>query len=115
MLRGTCIFVALLLLGCETDRERDCATVRELLAPPQAPPRRHYDYEAEQTPTLPPFEQLRRATFKDDEVRAAVEAVLAETHWEFYSPYQVKNVPPSPADRLAELCGLPRQIIIFQN
>jgi hypothetical protein len=115
MQRGTFMFVALLVLGCETDRERDCATAREILAPPQATPRRYYDYAAEQAPTLPPHEQLRRATFKNDEVRAAVKATLEDDGWQMYSPYRVENAPPSAADRLAELCGVPRVSLVIEK
>jgi len=100
----------LLAIGCgPSSRERDCAVVREVLEPPPRAPRRTWEYSRGQAP-LPPLERLRQATWTDDEVRAAVEAVLAEPFG--YTPYRRERDAPSAADRLAQLCGLRRMTVV---
>lgn len=103
-------------LGCGTSaRDLDCAEVRTILEAPQVQPRRTYDYGSEHKDSLPPIEQLRRATWRDDEVREAVQAMVEEAGPVLsYSPYRTAGAPPSAADRVAELCGLPRMDVIVE-
>jgi hypothetical protein len=116
MLRATPLVVTLLALACAPDaRERDCATVREIVGQSQSTPRRYYDYGAEQVPTLSPIERLRQTTWRSDEVRAAVTAMLDDGGWQMYTPYSLANARPSAADRLAELCGLPRVTVVTEK
>lgn len=116
MPRITAAGLIVLALGCQPEpRERDCATVREILEPPPAPPRRYYDAKAEPVPPLSPLERLRTTPWQSDEVRAAVKAVLDDDGWQFYTPYRVENAPPGAADRLAELCGLQRHTVIVEK
>jgi len=103
----------LLAIGCSPSaRERDCTVVREILEPLPEAPRRTYDYSHRPAP-LPPSERLRQTTWSDDEVRAAVQAVLAEPLG--YSTYRREGAPPSAADRLAQLCGLHRLTLIVDE
>jgi hypothetical protein len=117
MPRPTNTAAALLLMlapGCgQSARDRDCATVREILEPAPAEPRRSYDYQAERKVTFPPLERLRQATWQDEAVRAAVQAMLGEAgSIQSYSHYRRETERQSAADRLAELCGLRRVTVL---
>lgn len=104
-----------LTVGCGSRaREADCARVREILDPPPTAPRRTYGDGAATAPAeaLPPFERLRRATWTSDEVRAAVQAAVAEAGPVLsYSPYRAAGDAPGAIDRLAGLCGLRRLVV----
>jgi hypothetical protein len=100
------LLVALLLAGCKSDRERDCDVVRDTLKE-RAMPRRYYDYapnanhEAGDTVIVEPLDRLKHMTWRDAEVRAAVEATTDT--WTLYSPY---STDADPIAKLRALCAI---------
>lgn len=92
-------------------REHDCAEVRAILEPIPKSPSREWSDEEPRT-VRPPFERLRELAYRDSEVAEAVGAMVNESAIQTYSPYRRAGDPPSAADRLADLCGLPRHEII---
>ncbi len=75
------------LVGCNRAREDDCARVKKTLESGGG------------------FAALRAMAFEDDEVAAAVKAMIDETAWTSYQPYQETKAPSnSGADLLARVC-----------
>jgi hypothetical protein len=121
-MRRTLVLAAAALLGCskgDSAREHDCAAVRHILEAPNPTdtPRRYWDYEAPkhgETAILDasPYERLRKLDYRDEEVRAAVNAFVSETGWTFYTPYSAEADSSSAKARLAKLCDLPVKRVV---
>jgi hypothetical protein len=89
------------LVGCDSGRDYDCERVRATLTAPR--PGR-YDEAAQRWEE--PYMRLRKMTFRDSEVAAAVKAMVDETGWTFYTPYSTERPASSGSERLAKLCHL---------
>ncbi|HEY5927769.1 MAG TPA: hypothetical protein VIV11_39055 [Kofleriaceae bacterium] len=104
-----------------SDRERDCAEVRKILAGP-APgemPRRYWKYDPDKRDAaalldMAPLDRLRKLDYRDAEVRDAVNAYVSDTGWTFYTPYSTEAETTSSRATLAKLCNLP-QITVETN
>jgi hypothetical protein len=114
------------LLGCnqaEIDRARDCDAVRKIVEENRLPTaiatQRQWDYSQREQPARlrdeTQFDRLRKLHYRDPEVRDAVNAMVDETGFQFYSPYRRATDAPSAADRLAKLCGMQRLTIVETN
>ena len=107
------LLLVVVLAGCESDRERDCKIVRDILEPPKAGmPRRYYTYDpkAKAPPPDSPFDRLRKTHWKDPEVAKAVKALVESTGWTMYTPYSTQD-GEATTPSLAKLCGFTQTIV----
>jgi hypothetical protein len=103
------LLVAALLAACKSDREVECGIVRDTLGKHGGMPRRYSDY-SDQKPArdmvivdMTPLEKLKRKTWHDPDVRAAVGAAT-ESGWTAYTPYSTEAT--APLDKLRALCNV---------
>jgi heme/copper-type cytochrome/quinol oxidase subunit 1 len=98
------LLAVLLLAGCKSDRERDCAQVRDILGD-GGMPRRYYDYSDKNAVIvdMQPYERLKHATWRTTEIREAATAAF-DSGWTMYTPYSADAT--SGLDKLRALCKL---------
>lgn len=109
--------VVVAIAGCgPSDREQDCAKVREILVPPQRTdvPRRYWSYDkpdsGAQIVDMSPYDKLKQTTWLTGEVRDAVKGFVDETGWTSYTPYSVESKPTSATETLFRMCKVPGTI-----
>jgi hypothetical protein len=107
--------MVVVIAGCgPSDREQDCAKVREILVPPQRTdvPRRYWSYDkpGAQVVDMSPYDKLKQTTWRTGEVRDAVRGFIDESGWISYTPYYDASKAASATETLFRMCKVPGTI-----